>query len=85
MGNNTICKPYNLTVTLAEGATLANGEGGEVTEVNIAKEINFDEAVYPQLAKTDVTCVFQGEKFKLNYASFEPEDDGASRRRRGRK
>lgn len=77
MGNNTICKPYNLTVTLAEGATLANGEGGEVTEVNIAKEINFDEAVYPQLAKTDVTCVFQGEKFKLNYASFEPEDDGA--------
>ena len=76
-GNNTICNPYNLTVALADGATLADESGEEVTAVDVAKEIDFDAAVYPQLAKTDVTGVFKGEKFELNYASYEPESDGA--------
>ena len=76
-GNNTICNPYKLTVALADGATLSDESGSEVVSVEIDDTLNFDEAVYPQLAKTDITGVFKGEKFELNYASFVPEDDGA--------
>ncbi len=77
-GNNTICNPYNLTVALAEGATLTTDDGSEVTGVEVDKAIDFDSAIYPQLVKTDMTGVFTGSKgFTLNYASFEPESDGA--------
>lgn len=76
-GNNTICNPYKLAVALADGATLSDESGSEVVSVEIDDTLNFDEAVYPQLAKTDITGVFKGEKFELNYASFVPEDDGA--------
>ena len=77
-GNNTICNPYNLAVTLADGATLSGEDGSEVTGVEIDKVIDFDSAIYPQLAKTDITPVFTGsEGHALNYASYEPADDGA--------
>ena len=75
-GNNTICNPYNLTIALAEGAEVAAESGAEVTAVEVEKEISFDDAVYPQLTKTDMTGVFAGSKYELCYASYEPEDDG---------
>ena len=77
-GNNTICNPYNLTVTLAEGATLTGEAGNEVVSLEVDNVIDFDAAVYPQLANADITGVFTGSAgHTLNYASFEPEDDGA--------
>ena len=76
-GNNTICQPYNLTIALADGATLSGENGAEVTSVEVEKEIDFDAAKYPQLESVDITSVFKGSKYDLHYASYEPADDGA--------
>jgi predicted peptidase len=77
-GNNTICNPYNLTVTLVEGAALTGEAGNEVVTVEVDKVIDFDSAVYPQLVNADLAGVFTGSKgHTLNYASFEPNDDSA--------
>ncbi|WP_049945205.1 prolyl oligopeptidase family serine peptidase [Butyrivibrio sp. AC2005] len=75
-GNNTICSPYDLSVTLAEGSSLTNEEGNTIESIEIDKTVDFADAIYPQLEKSDITGEFKGEKFTLNYASYEPEDDG---------
>ena len=76
-GNNTICAPYDLTVALSDSAALEDETGEKITSIDVDKAISFDSAIYPQLAKTDVTATFEGLSFTLNYASYEPEDDGA--------
>ncbi len=77
-GNNTICNPYNLTVTLADGQTLTADDGGEVVAVAVDNKIDFDAAVYPQMTNTDVTGSFTGSKgHTIRFASYEPADDGA--------
>ncbi len=77
-GNNTICNPYELAVTLNEGATLTAADGSEVTAVNVDKTVDFDSASYPQLEKVDIKDSFTGSQgHTLNYASYEPEADGA--------
>ncbi|MBQ6589738.1 MAG: prolyl oligopeptidase family serine peptidase [Butyrivibrio sp.] len=77
-GNNTICNPYNLAVTLADGQTLTAEAGDEVVSVTVNDKIDFDNAFYPQLLKTDISLEFTGaEGHTIHYASYEPEADGA--------
>lgn len=76
-GNNTICNPYNLAVTLADGATLAAESGDDIVGITVDEKIDFDSAIYPQLTKTDMTGSFTGSKgHTIKFASFEPEADG---------
>ena len=77
VGNNTICSPYDLTVSLNKKSTLKDAKGNEVDLIQVNKTINFDDAIYPQLQNVDTTLSFsgvQGHEFK--YASFEPYSDG---------
>lgn len=77
MGNNTICNPYNLNVTLADGQTIASESGEEITSVTVDEKIDFDSAIYPQLTDTDISGSFTGsEGHTICYASYEPEADG---------
>ncbi|WP_049945974.1 prolyl oligopeptidase family serine peptidase [Butyrivibrio sp. LC3010] len=77
-GNNTICSPYNLKVNLKNGATLSTETGEEISELNVSETIDFDNAVYPQLAKTDISGVFEGPQgHKICYASYEVKEDNA--------
>ncbi len=76
-GNNTICDPYNLAVTLADGQTIAAESGDEIIAVAVDDKVDFDSAIYPQLAGTDMKGSFTGaEGHTICYASYEPEADG---------
>ena len=77
-GNNIICNPYNLNISLNNGSTLSTEAGEEVSTLNIAEAVDFDSAVYPQLANTDMKGVYEGEEgHTIHYASYEVADDGA--------
>ncbi|WP_051207627.1 prolyl oligopeptidase family serine peptidase [Butyrivibrio sp. AE3006] len=76
-GNNTICNPYDLEVSLKDGQTIKTDAGEAVSAIDVDKKVDFDNAIYPDLANTDITGKFTGTDGKtLCYASYEPEDDG---------
>ncbi len=76
-GNNAICDPYDLEVTLKDGQVLKTADGSDVDVLDIEKKIDFDSAIYPDLANVDITGKFTGSDGKtLCYASYEPAVDG---------
>ncbi len=77
-GNNVICNPYNLKVSLKDGAEITTEAGTAISALDVAEAIDFDSAVYPQLANTDMTGVYEGaEGHTIHYASYEVADDCA--------
>ena len=78
IGNNTICSPYELTITLKDGSVITTSDGSEISDFNVSSEIDFDSALYPQLENVDISGSFTGsEGHTFAYASYEPESDGS--------
>ncbi|MGM9538469.1 MAG: prolyl oligopeptidase family serine peptidase [Candidatus Onthomonas sp.] len=77
-GKNTACNPYELTVTLAGGSTLATGDGATVTGLDVEASIDLSSALVPQLEGVDLSGTFTGSDGKtLTYGSYAPAEDGA--------
>ena len=75
---NTYCDPYELNVSLAKDSTLTDADGNAVTGLAVSNAVDFDRAVYPQLANVDCSGTYTGADGQtLCYASYEPEADGA--------
>ncbi len=78
IGNNTICSPYELAVSLKDGSAITLSDGTEITSFTVASAVDFDSAIYPQLETVNITGAFTGsEGHTINYASYEPVSDGA--------
>lgn len=74
---NTVCDPYELKISLAEGCALTDTDGGSITGLAVSKEIDLSAAYIPQLENVDLSGEFTGEDGRtLTYASFAPAEDG---------
>ena len=74
---NTICNPYELKISLAEGCSLTDADGSAITGLAVTKSINLSAAHMPQLEGVDLSGSFTGEdKQVITYASYAPVDDG---------
>lgn len=79
---NTWCNPYELAVSLNEGASLTAEDGSEVTELGVDASTSWDNALMPQMDAFDLTGVFTGTDGKtLRYASYTPADAGADNKK----
>ncbi len=78
VGNNTICSPYELAVSLKDSSVIKTADGNEITSFTVSNTVDLDSAIYPQLEKVDMTGQFTGSQgHTIKYASFTPESDGA--------
>jgi len=78
-GQNTICDPYELAVTLNDGQSVKLVDGSEITDVVVDShiDINVDTAIYPQLENVVLSGTYTSEEgYTLTYGSYAPEDDG---------
>ena len=76
-GQNTVCDPYELAITLAEGSALTTEDGAAVSALTVEPAVDLSAALVPQLEGVDLTGTFTGTDGKtLTYASYAPADDG---------
>ncbi len=76
-GQNTVCSPYELAITLAEGSALAAEDGTAVAALSVEPAVDLSAALMPQLEGVDLSGSFTGADGKtLTYASYAPADDG---------
>jgi predicted peptidase len=69
---NTWCNPYELEVTLAEGAALKTITG-KAAELKVNPTIEYAAAQIPEMDAFDTTGIFTGSDGKtLTYASYKP-------------
>lgn len=74
---NTVCDPYELRVSLTDGAALVTETGAPVTALIVPETIDLANAIYPQLEGVDLTGTFTGTDGKtLTYGSYAPAADG---------
>lgn len=74
---NTICEPYELKISLAEGCSLTDADGSAITGLAVTKTIDLSAAHMPQLEGVNLSGTFTGEDDRvLTYASYAPADDG---------
>lgn len=74
---NTVCDPYELTITLKDGSQLMTESGSPVSELAIDATIDLHTAAIPQLAQVDLTGTFSSsDGYDLTYSSFAPAADG---------
>ena len=74
---NTICDPYELTITLAAGSALTTSDGSSVTELNVESDVDIEKALEAGIEDVDLSGSFTGSDGKtLTYGSYEPEEDG---------
>ncbi len=76
---NTVCEPYELSVSLNDGQTLTTTEGAEVSKIVVDESIDLslDSALYPQLKNVDLSGVYTADNGQsLTYGSFKPVEDG---------
>ncbi len=72
-GKNTWCDPYELTVTLNEGAALTTVTGGEITSIEADPAIDFSQAIISQLDSFKLDGSLTGTDGKtLCYAYYKP-------------
>lgn len=70
---NLWCSPYQLQVSLTEGAALAAESGAPVSGLTVAEEIDFSAAQMPDLDGITMDRSFTGSDGRsLLYASYEP-------------
>ncbi|MBR1812401.1 MAG: FMN-binding protein [Lachnospiraceae bacterium] len=76
-GMNTVCKVYDLTITLSEKSALATKDGAQVKSFTVEPACDLKKASVPQLEGVDLSGKFTGSDGKtLTYGSFEPKEDG---------
>lgn len=72
-GVNTVCSPYDLEISLAEGSVLATKGGTQITTLNIAPACDVSKADMPQLKRVSLSGKFTGSDGKtLTYGSYHP-------------
>ena len=77
VGQNTVCNPYELAVTLAEGSALVTEDGTAVSGLSVEAAVDLSGALVPQLEGVDLSGSFTGTDGKtLTYGSYVPADDG---------
>ena len=69
--------PYELRVSLLDGAGLRRPDGAQVRVLDIATDVDLDAALIPQLEGVELDESFTGtDGQSLTYASFSPAEDG---------
>lgn len=76
-GQNTVCNPYELAITLTEDSTLTAENGTVISQLTVDSAIDLSAALVPQLEGVDLSGTFTGTDGKtLRYGSYAPADDG---------
>jgi len=76
-GKNTVCNPYELSISLSDTANLVAEDGSAIPRLNIEKALDLSHALTPQLEGVDFSGAFTGTDGKrLTYGSYEPPADG---------
>ncbi len=70
---NTWCDPYELAVTLNEGAALTTTTGTQITAINVDPTIDLSQPIAPQLDSFNLDGSYTGTDGRtLTYAYYEP-------------